>query len=276
MKFYQIIFLFFTFISIVYGQVNIGQWSSFTSPLKNNDMIFLDDALFSATEGGLFILENNDYKTYTTVDGLEGVNLSSIAYDLDSNLWIGGGYPYGFLQVYNPKSKYSMNIFDFGLTEILDIKVKGKKCWALFRSGQDNGIMEFIQNKNWEYIDNFKNYPQNISKINCFEISDSIAYIGTNIGIYTSQILGNMKDPNNWYPLFQNFNSNISSMQFVNDTLFFTTNDQIFFYLEGSEGYETIQFEFQLLEIKNFLILQMDLLCQMVKNYICEIRTKII
>ena len=49
-------------------------------------MIFLDDALFSATEGGLFILENNDYKTYTTVDGLEGVNLSSIAYDLDSNL----------------------------------------------------------------------------------------------------------------------------------------------------------------------------------------------
>jgi len=253
MKFFKLIFLFLIFLSNIKGQVNNDQWLSFTSPLKNNDILFLGDILFSATEGGLFVLEDNKYETYTTVDGLEGVNISSIACDLDSNLWIGGNYPYGFLQVYDPRNKKSINIFDFGLTEIVDIKVKNQYCWVQFNSGQDNGLMKFFKDDNWKYIDIYKNYPQNVGNINCFEISDSIAYIGSNIGIFFSKVSDNMKDPNNWSPLFQNFNTNISSMEFVEDTLQFTTDDGIFYYHEGNDGFEIVQFGFQLSEIKKMI-----------------------
>lgn len=249
MKLYRLIFLFLIFLSKIQSQVNNGQWASFTSPLKNNDILFLGDVLFSATEGGLFILDENNYTTYTTVDGLEGVNISSIDYDLDSNLWIGGNYPYGFLQVYSPKNKNSIKIFDFGLTEILDIKVKEKYCWVLFKSGQDNGLMKFFKDDSWNYIDSYKNYPQSVGNLNCFEISDSIAYVGTNNGIFFTKISNNMKDPNNWSPLFQNFNSNISSMEFLEDTLYFTTDDEIFYHIDGNEGFEIVQFGFQLSEI---------------------------
>ena len=248
-KFHKLLFLFLIFLSKIQSQVNNGQWVSFTSPLKNNDILFLDDILFSATEGGLFILDKNGYSTLTTVDGLEGVNISSIDYDLDSNLWIGGNYPYGFLQVYDPKIKNSINVFDFGLTEILDIKVKEQYCWVLFKSGQDNGLMKFYKDDNWKYVDSYKNYPQIIGNINCFETSDSIAYVGTNIGIFFSKISDNMKDPYNWSPLFQNFDSNISSMEFVEDTLKFTTDDEIFHHIDGNEGFEIVQFGFQLSEI---------------------------
>jgi len=102
MIFRYLIILFLQIIGISFGQVENGQWKSLTSVLNNNDLVSLNNILYSATDGGLFVLENNEYKTFTTVNGLEGVNLTSLAIDLNSNLWIGGNAPNGFLQVYNP------------------------------------------------------------------------------------------------------------------------------------------------------------------------------
>ena len=87
--------------SISLSQVRIGDWKALTSPLDVRDLIYNDNEIIAATGGGLFQLINNEYKTYTSVDGLEIVNISCLAIDHLGNTWIGGSSPYGILQIYN-------------------------------------------------------------------------------------------------------------------------------------------------------------------------------
>ena len=104
------IFLKFTFFaSYALTQESIGEWNAFTSPLNVRDVIY-EDIIYAATEGGLLIIEDHKQKVLTTIDGLEGVDISSIEMDHESNLWLGGSYPYGFIQIFNPFSINSVTI----------------------------------------------------------------------------------------------------------------------------------------------------------------------
>ena len=171
-------------LSIGYSQVRIDDWKALTSPLNVRDLTSLDNELFAATEGGIFHIKDQVYNTYTTVDGLLGVDLAAIDHDHNSNIWIGGNVPFGFVQVYDPKENKSIISFDFDLTGILDIQVLDSLAFVLFQDGQDFGIMKFLYNDGWEYRDSFRNYPDAVGSIKCFLANDSTLFIGTNYGIY--------------------------------------------------------------------------------------------
>ena len=105
-----LLFLFSTLI----GQVKIGDWKAYTSPLKINKSIITGDSIICATEGGLLIKSGDNYKTLTTIDGLYNVDLSTIEKDNFGNFWIGGNTPLGFIQIYDFVFG-SVEVFDFGL-----------------------------------------------------------------------------------------------------------------------------------------------------------------
>jgi hypothetical protein len=163
-------------------------------------------------EGGLRKIKDDVYTTFTTIEGLKGVDLSSIAVDNESNLWIGGESPFGCLQVYNPDQKESLASFDFGLTAILDIKIQETVAWVLFKDGQDTGIMKFIYGQGWEYHDSYRNYPAEAGTIHCFSVHDSTVLVGMNNGLYAGQISENLKDPNSRSSLIPDLNLDITSM----------------------------------------------------------------
>ena len=101
MKFFIKIIYFI--ISTCIAQNSIGQWDALTSPLKVNDLTQIHGETYAATGGGLFnINQDNQYTTFTTIDGLVGIDLSSITYDHNEHLWLGGNTPIGFLQIYDP------------------------------------------------------------------------------------------------------------------------------------------------------------------------------
>ena len=80
----------------------------------------------------LFRDESKDgYSTLTTVDGLSGIDLSTIERDVYGNLWIGGSSPFGFIQIYNFNIG-SIDVFDFGLTEITDFYIDSENTYAAF------------------------------------------------------------------------------------------------------------------------------------------------
>jgi len=242
-------------LSKIFCQVTTGQWSSLTSPLVMRDIALVNQKLYVATEGGLFILDDNrQYQTLTNIEGLEGVNLSSIAFDQDSNLWIGGSTPNGFLQIFNPMDQKSVNIFDFGISEILDIQVIKGYSWVLFRSGQDIGLMKFIYDNGWEYRDIFKNFPLNVGSINCFTANDSVVYIGTDVGLYFSKISNNMKDPNNWLPLIIDFTFEITSIGIDSSSLIFSSMHSLYEYNLLLEDHTEIDISYTLDEISNLFI----------------------
>ena len=260
MKYRYFIILFLQIIGTSFCQVENGQWKSLTSVLKNNDIVSMNNILFSATEGGLFILDNNEYKTLTTVNGLEGVNLTTLAIDLDSNLWVGGNSPHGFLQVYNPFIGESVQVFDFGLTKILDIQIKNQFCWALFKSGQDYGIMKFIYNDGWQYLDSYKNFPTTTGSLHCFLATDSTIYLGSETGILFSNISNNMKDPFSWSLLDDSSNMRISSIRSQFDKILYSSNNAIFEYNLNDNISSEINFSFNLISVSNFFIIEDGLL----------------
>ena len=130
-------------VSTLIGQVKIGDWRAYTSPLKINKTVITSDSIICATEGGLLINSGDGYKTLTTIDGLHSVDLSTIEKDNFGNFWIGGNTPLGFIQIYNFNIG-SVEVFDFGLTRITDFYIDGENAYAAFIDGQDVGIVKFV------------------------------------------------------------------------------------------------------------------------------------
>ena len=202
---FLIIQIWFLSYSIGFSQSRVGEWEALTSVMKVNDVKISGNMIYAATEGGLFEIINNEYSVYTTIDGLVGVDISTISIDSSSSLILGGSAPFGFIQVYNPLNKTSIKEFDFGLSAILDIQIIDNVFWVLFRKGQEYGIMKFIYDREWQYRDSYNNFPTASGSINCFYIYDSILYLGMTGGIYFANINQNLKDPTSWSPLISNF-----------------------------------------------------------------------
>ena len=66
------------FISLISAQVRMGDWKALTSPLNVRQVISTDDHILAATEGGLFIFDDQNYYTLTTIEGLMGVDLGAV------------------------------------------------------------------------------------------------------------------------------------------------------------------------------------------------------
>lgn len=239
-----IIILSLTFLT---GQNRIGQWGALTSVLEVRDIVNIDGHLYAATGGGVFHINDNNYSVFTKVDQLEGVDINAIAVDFKSHIWIGGNSPNGFIQVYDPASQKSIEIFDFGMNLIKDIKLDDKKCWVLFKDGQDFGLMKFVYNKNWEYRESYVNYPENGGLINCFTANDSIIYAGMTNGLYSAKISSNMKDPNNWEVLIPEISGSINSIVLDNGKLIFSKQNKIYTFDISSEVLDELDFSFELI-----------------------------
>ena len=122
--FYLPFTFFLIFLELSFCQFRVGDWNSLTSSLRIRDVQFIGNTLYTATEGGILSIKENDYSVITNTNGLIGVDLLSMAKDNNDNLWIGGNSPFGFLQIYDPSRKEPIASFDFHLTAIQDIQVK--------------------------------------------------------------------------------------------------------------------------------------------------------
>ena len=179
----RLLLLCFLILTFAHPQSRLGQWKALTSILNVRDVIYTEEAIYAATGGGVFEIKDDQYSVYTTVDGLNGVDLSCIGLDQESSLWIGGKSPYGFLQIYDIINNESIASFDFGLTSIIDIKINDMTAWVLFQDGIDVGLMKFIFNGQWEYRDSYSNYPEEAGNINCLTLNDSIVFLGMEEGL---------------------------------------------------------------------------------------------
>lgn len=241
-------------LSIGYSQVRIDDWKALTSPLNVRDLTSLDNELFAATEGGIFHIKDQVYETYTTVDGLLGVDLAAIDHDHNSNIWIGGNVPFGFVQVFDPIENKSIISFDFDLTGILDIQVLDSLAFVLFQEGQDFGIMKFLYNDGWEYRDSFRNFPDVVGSIKCFLANDSTLFIGTNYGIYLGNLSDNLKDPNRWLAIDDAMDFEVTSATFNDSFIAFSSKTSLYELSIQSGNWEAITFSYSFSNISEITV----------------------
>ena len=215
-------------LSISISQVRIGDWNALTSPLDVRDLIYVDNQIIAATGGGLFQLIDDEYRTFTTVDGLDNVNISCLAEDSQGNTWIGGSSPFGILQIFNRAKVELITSFDFNLTQITDIQINDSLAWVSFLDGQDPGIMKFNYVTEWEYRDSYRNFPQETGGFTSFIANDSLLMIGTNNGIYYGEISNNLKDPNNWKTIDTNLSFSITDIDQFESNIVFSSSSAIY------------------------------------------------
>ena len=217
-KLIQSILVFLT-ASILVSQSRIGDWESYTSPLIIHDLIELDSKVLCATEGGLLIYDvaSEEFSTLTNIDGLIGTNLNVIEKDLYGNIWLGGAFPNGFIQVYDPSESSSITEFDFeGLTEIVDFAIGDTVAFTLFKENLDFGIQKLLYDEiRWTHRDlMYSNWLSDSLQIAGIEIWKDSIFAATDQGLYGGNI---NNGPHEWGRLFST--DSISSIHLIQDEL---------------------------------------------------------
>mgnify|MGYP002725443898 CR=1 FL=1 len=196
-KFYSI-FL----IHVLFGQVHVGDWSAYTSPLEIADLVEVDSLLVSATNGGLLVYDRvqDEFNTVTKIHGLNGTDLSTVNIDTYNQYWIGGASPDGFIQILDEQFSV-LESFDYDLTFIVDFAIADSIVFAAFQQNQDWGIMEFrFDGKQYFYKDVYTNWPVTLNEISGLVLSGEMLYVGTDQGMFSGNWKSNLKDPTNWQP----------------------------------------------------------------------------
>ena len=225
--------------------MRIGDWDAFTCPLELRDIVQIGDTTYCATGGGLVSYNNGNFEVYTTVDGLHRVDLFSISKDKYRNVWLGGKSPNGFVQIYNIE-KNNINIFDYGLTEITEFWVGDSIAFAAFIDGQDLGLIKWVYSDGeWSYRDIYRNFPFVIESINGLEIINNTVFLATDNSLLKADILSNLKDPNSWALVSNDFDGPIGAMCQTNNGFAFTLNENIYkvFYNNGAIQYEQLDIQ---------------------------------
>ncbi len=215
-------------IQILLSQSIIGEWESHTSPLENNDIVRDGNTIYTATYGGLlkYDINNNLFDTYTNIHGITNTSITKIARDSTGIIWLGGGNPNGTIQLYHDGE--SVHVFDFELTEILDIQAGDSLVFVAFKMNQDFGIMEFrLRENGWIYKDAYQNWPLSIQQIVGIGFIDKYLFLATDRGILSADYYhDNLKNPSSW-SIYEEFESPVQSCYFANHGFYFQTDNDI-------------------------------------------------
>ena len=242
--------------------MRIGEWRALTCPLDIRNLIQLGDTTYCATGGGLLLYHNSTFEVLTTVNGLYGIDLLSISKDSYNNIWIGGKSPFGFVQIYD-NEKNSIDVFDYGLTEITKFFIGDSIALASFIDGQDLGLIKWIySNYQWSYRDIYRNFPFLIESINGVEILNQHIFLGTDNGLLVGYLGENLKDPNNWELVSNDYSSPIDAMRSTENGFTFISNQTIYSVIDYNDTFQYEQLEVQIpVEFSDFLIDEEDFIC---------------
>ena len=183
----------------------VGTWTTFTNTNFVRDILAEGDKLWIATTGGvvLFDLQKNDFvRTYTNVEGIAHIAVTSVAWDLKGDIWFGtdGGGVSKLRRFEDAWRTYAE--FDGVAQKVNDLLIDGDFLWV----GTDEGISFFQWGWDWDEKDttyvwkeiyDSRNGLLN-NKVTAFAADDSTIWVGVEGGVNSALKRANLKNPSNW------------------------------------------------------------------------------
>ena len=127
--------LLFPFFSLVFTQYHPHEWGSITSLLTPTGMqVTSNGIVYASTSGGLlkFDPKIEKYSAIKMEEGLVSLDLSTIEVDGKDRLWLGGSYPNGYLQVYEPDKGMVRKITHLDIALISKIQIGEDIAFAVY------------------------------------------------------------------------------------------------------------------------------------------------
>jgi len=198
------------FLSVNYSNSQSSKWENFTD-LKNITSLAADTAsgkIYCASSGGLYVTEmstGNVLSKYTNLNGLINNDLTSLALDNNSRLWVGASD--GSISILNIQNNTWKYIFD-----IKNSTEANKAINFLYQTGSfmfvatGYGIQK-ISDINYTFVDapyyKLGSFPNN-TIVYALTSRNNILYAATKAGVaYADYANSNLNNPASW----TNFNS---------------------------------------------------------------------
>ncbi len=187
------------FFGSSYGQ-EFTNWKNFTDKKNIRSAGLVNDNVWAATTGGLFLYTAADsgFFALNKADGLSGSSLNALAIDAYGKIWMGGLD--GMIEIYTPSAGTTKKIYN-----ILNSEFTNKKINSLFIKGDTVFVatefgLSLINAKTYSFFDTFSKFAAlnaNIKVSGSFK--DSLIYAASDFGII-AQIPGttNLSAPSSW------------------------------------------------------------------------------
>ena len=195
------------FISFMFSQHDISDWSTITSFLNPTGMVVHDNGMvYVSTSGGLleFDKHQNEFNFMSLEDGLIYLDLSTISKDDHGRLWLGSSYPRGYLQVFEPGMGLVRFFEDDLISSIKNIIIGQNVAFSVYEgvSNSELGILKFELDELG--LPEYKDYYNDISEEIILEIHDldmflDSIYVTTDKGLFVGCYSDNLKFSHNWY-----------------------------------------------------------------------------
>ncbi len=176
-----------------------GSWTTFTNKSSIRDMVFAQEKVWCATNGGIVAFEQNgkEVKTLTNTEGLSFNSVVHLAKDRTGNIWF--GLANGIINVFNPNDGSLRIIDDFARNEIRSIVPAGDSVFIGLNIGVSLFLLDRMEVK--ETYKNLGSFPIEIP-VNAVAVDFPTIWVGTNQGIAAADLRqSNLKAPQSW----QNF-----------------------------------------------------------------------
>ena len=195
----------------IFAQYQPQEWGSITSLLTPTGIqVTANGIVYASTSGGLLEFNPNteNFNSVKIEDGLVYLDLSCIEIDNKGRLWLGGEYPNGYLQVYDPDRGLVRKITHLDIAQIKMIRIGVKIAFAVYEgtTSSDIGILEFKLDDDGlpDYQDYYSNFTnETITEIRDLELFQDSIYVITDKGVYLGNYKENsLKSSQNWIRRF--------------------------------------------------------------------------
>ena len=185
-------FTLFFLVLIVHaeGQRHVGQWKSFTDMKSVRSAVQVHGNIWAATGGGVFVFDTakGTFTKFTNVDGLDTIDVLTLAYDGTHYIWI--GEEGGWINVYDMNTNQWQTIADIANSTVSTRKgiqsfsFKGDTVFIISQFG-----VSVFNRLRWEFGDTYQNLGFTLPQLSCMVLQQNRIWVGTDNGL-TVSILG--------------------------------------------------------------------------------------
>ncbi len=195
------------FLAGVLAQHQAGEWKNYTSLINPVDIVFSPGGnIHAATEGGILSVDTDtgNLSFLTDENGLENLDISSLAVTDNDIFLLGGNTPEGTLQIYSPAEGMIRHYLHLELTHITKIIITQDRIFASYRKGNEWGVAEFIFDDTGlpEYRDMYRNFPVTVTEIRDIAADGEFLYIVYPQGVIRGQLNEVLNFPDTWEVVF--------------------------------------------------------------------------
>jgi len=191
------ILLLFSLFASLFSQT-IKDWETVSSMNDINDIVYADELIFYATNGGVFNtdISGDNINRITNLDGLSSLSVNILVVDDNGNIISGNNE--GIIDLYNISSEAFTHLYELQNKQINDMLFQKDTLWVTAEKGV--GLFVYLDGQ-YRFIDYYVNFPVMPARISAVQLFQNRIWAATEKGLLSAPSdvsKYTLNDPANW------------------------------------------------------------------------------